>query len=267
MATMMAMALYAQGITELFDDARAELMKKLGDSLANRPLLLGDGQGGLAGMILPNGQVRSMAGGGDSDAVAAEVQQALAAAASVNSAVAASGPSIIDDFNRADSAVIGNGWTESGPGPWDIVSGRAVSTGGMFPPANSISKTIGNQATFDVAATFQYSNSLHSHYTLFVNSTGTVGGISVAYRNDVDLTVTGPSGSSVVPITTVSIGSDFTLRLIYDGVTATGSITNPLVNGMVSVATTNGAGADVTIEILKDGGPPATVQVDNVTGP
>lgn len=270
-ATTMAMVLFAQGITELFDEARAALMKELGDTMANRPLLLGDGQGGLAGIILPNGQVRSMAGGGDSDAVAAEVQQALAETAMAAATVAASGPSIIDDFNRADSAVIGNGWVESEAGSSiAIAGGKAVVTSVMgFLDFTSISKTIGNQATFDVSATFQVDNNGHSHYSLFANSTGTAGGIEVMYipGGAGALILNTPAGGSpsVAP-GTVAAGVDFTLRLTYDGSTATGFISGG-VTGQVSQVTANGAGADVAIRVINDGFGSTTTQIDNVTGP
>ena len=56
---------------------------------------------------------------------------------------------VIDDFDRADSATIGNGWTEK-HGDFRLADGRAVSVSGACSKHAAIGKDIGYRSTFDL---------------------------------------------------------------------------------------------------------------------
>ena len=271
---------------DAFNECRAKLMKDLGDSMANRPLLLGDGQGGLRGVILPNGQVRSMAGGGNSDAVAAEIQQALAEAGTMNTVVSAVvvGPTIIDDFNRPDSAVLGTAtiggvWVDSEPFGFfppssvALVGGRAVLVNGVFDfPGPTSALAVGNLATFDIQATF---NNSAADARFHVNATsplvGIAGdGLSMRYLDGATtFSLAGPSipaGSASPAFASLATGTDMTFRLVYNGATLTGTITQGAITQSHSIVTTNGPGTNIIIHAA-DTLPGGTIQVDNITGP
>lgn len=257
----------------LFDECRAELMKELGDSMANRPLPIGDGAGGLLGVILPDGRVASPANDGSPGTMAAEVQQALAASTPV-AAVAAAGPTIIDDFNRADSAVLGaatNGlvWVETEPpaSTVTLVGGRAVldSGAGAVFPYPSAGMPVGNLATFDIQATF---NSVGWVSLLEVNATSasSYDGLRIQYEDGgTAFIVSSPSVWTASPaFAPLASGTDFNVRLTYDGATLTGTLTQGAMTQTSSITTINSPGGNL---IVHHYGPFGVTRVDNLIGP
>jgi len=84
----------------------------------------------------------------------------------------------IDDFNRANSTIIGNGWIEVS-GDWQIVNNEVRGVGNNGIPNSAmedptLKKDVGHLSTFDVMATFRIDNNGNTKPVLGVNGDSTL---------------------------------------------------------------------------------------------
>lgn len=235
-----------------FDEIYDMLLPHLEETILNMPIFAPDGQGGF--FVFGTG-ISAQAGGEEvADGLLTDLPAQLGLEAAADAVASASGAGIIDDFNRADGAVIGNGWNEVGPGTWDIVSGRARFSGDL---TGAIVRADVNRATFDIQGTFRIISPLGDPHSpdLMVNADAAGdNGMSVSYLAIHQfIRVTGPTSNSgfVAVVGTVGVNEDFVLRLQYDGTTLTGSIASTSANGQASLVTANAAGTNIAVGFVE----------------
>lgn len=238
-----------------FDEIYDMLLPHLEDSIQHMPIFAPDGQGGF--FVFGTG-LNTQAGGEEvADGLLTDLPAQLGLEAAAAAVASASGGGIIDDFNRADGAVIGNGWNEVGAGTWDIVGGHARFSGDF---TGAIVRPDVNRATFDIQATFRFIAAIGDPHSpdLMVNADAAGdNGMSVSYLAFHQLMlVTGPTSDSgfVAVVGTVGVNEDFVLRLQYDGTTLTGSVASTNANGQAALVTANAAGTNIAVGFVEIGG-------------
>ncbi len=141
--------------------------------------------------------------------------------------VAGGGGLIIDDFDRADSATVGNGWTEveTTGSTWSIVSNRVkCDYEGSSDP--NIHKNIGNQPAFDIKVKWESTNVNITRPSLAVNGDG------IAPQNGLSMRATSSSGFGITRNGSVLASTSFTFldnteyfyRLQWNGSTLKGKV-------------------------------------------